>query len=126
MRFCQNSGSVGIQKESKCSRTDKETINRTKANITPCLKILFAVSAALFLASLTEAGSAIAWGFLKPLSAILFIVFFIGQLLHTEVVKYDEECRLRLAGAKAQPPLPVTSNLGPAKCQNGVTLAPAH
>ncbi len=69
--------------------------------MTTFLKILLAVSAALFLASLTEAGSAILWGFLKPLSAILFIVFFIGQLLHKEVVKYDEECRVRLADLNA-------------------------
>jgi hypothetical protein len=69
--------------------------------MTTFLKIVLAVSATFFLASLTEAGSAIAWGFLKPLSAILFIVFFIGQLLHKEVVKYDEEDCARMALAKA-------------------------
>jgi len=71
--------------------------------MTAFLKILLAISVTLFLASLTEAGSAIAWGMLKPVSAILFIVFFIGQLLHKEVVKYDEECRSRMALAKAAP-----------------------
>jgi len=68
--------------------------------MTTSLKILLVAAAGLFLASLTDAGSAIAWGFLKPLSAILFIVFFIGQLLHKEVVKYDEECRSRMMSAK--------------------------
>ena len=43
-------------------------------------KILLAASATLFLASLTETGGEIAWGFLKPLSAVLFIVFFIVPL----------------------------------------------
>jgi|ERR1051326_5934458 hypothetical protein len=69
--------------------------------MTTVLKLLVAASLGLFLASLTEAGSAIAWGMLKPLSAILFIIFFIGQLLHKEVVAYDEECRSRTALAQA-------------------------
>lgn len=75
--------------------------------MTTKFKILLAVSAALFLVSLTDAGSAIAWGGLKPISFILFIVFFIGQLLHKEVVKYDEECRLN---AKAPAPCAPESN----------------
>ena len=83
--------------------------------MTRILRILLAVSAALFLASLTDAGSDVAWGFLKPLSAILFGAFFIGQLLHKEVVKYDQECRVRQAVARAHaapPPLskPVLSS----------------
>ena len=94
--------------------------------MTTFLKTILAVSAGLFLTSLTEPGSAIAWGFLKPLSAILFIVFFIGQLLHNEVVKYDEECRLRLTGTKAQPTVPPASKAaisGPEKRQTKVALA---
>src|SRR2546425_229036 len=97
--------------------------------MTTNLKILLQVSAALFLASLTEAGSDIAWGFLKPLSAILFIVFFIGQLLHKEVVKYDEECRLRLAGAKSQATVIPTSKSAishPEQRQDAKALALAH
>ena len=100
-----------------------------KLAMTTSFKILLTVSAALFLASLTEAGSAIVWGFLKPLSAILFIVFFIGQLLHKEVVKYDEECRLLLARAKAQATLPPASRpvaSDPQKSQRPSVFAAAH
>ena len=71
--------------------------------MTTILKILLTAAIVAFVASLTEAGSAIAWGFLKPVGAVLFIMFFIGQLLHKEVVKYDEECRSRMALAKAAP-----------------------
>jgi hypothetical protein len=79
--------------------------------MTTFLKILLAASVMLFVASLTDAGSAIAWGILKPLSAVFFIVFFIGQLLHKEVVKFDEECRSQMALAKAAsiPPSPPNS-----------------
>src|SRR6266498_1447774 len=69
--------------------------------MTTSLKILLAASVTLFFVGLTDTGSAVAWGVLKPLGAVLFIVFFIGQLLHKEVVKYDEEYRARLARAKA-------------------------
>jgi len=75
--------------------------------MTTKFKILLAISAGLFLAGLTDAGSAIAWGGLKPISFILFIVFFIGQLLHKEVVKHDEECRLN---TNAPAPVSPTSN----------------
>jgi len=94
--------------------------------MTTFLKLLLAASATLFLASLTEAGSAIAWGFLKPLGAILFIVFFIGQLLHKEVVAYDAECRSRIALAKAasMPSLPKALRSAPEPTHNHPTLAP--
>ena len=67
-------------------------------------KILLSVSAIAFLASLTNAGSELGWGFLKPLSAILLIVFFIIQFLEKEVAQYDEENRSRLALAKRYSP----------------------
>jgi hypothetical protein len=76
--------------------------------MTTSLKLLLAASVVAFLASLTDAGSALAWGVLKPVSAILFLVFFIGQLLHKEVVAYDEEFNLRMARAeKLSPASPV-------------------
>ena len=93
------------------------------------LKILLATSVALFLASLTDAGSALAWGFLKPLSAILFIVFFIGQLLYKEVVKYDLERYSRLASAKTEPTVtPMSSRVSssPQTRPNTPVLAAAH
>ena len=65
---------------------------------------IFLISAAiLFAASLTGSGSEFLWGFLKPLSALLFVNFFIMNLLAKEYIKYDEEydLRLELAGGKA-------------------------
>jgi hypothetical protein len=67
-------------------------------------KTLLCVSAIAFLASLTNAGSELGWGFLKPLSAILLIAFFILQFLEKEVAQYDEENRSRLARAKRYSP----------------------
>ena len=95
--------------------------------MTTFLKILLAASALAFLASLTEAGSAIAWGILKPASAVLFIVFFIGQLLHKEVVRYEEECRSRLALAASVPPS-TPKPLRPAQqeSRNSAQLIAAH
>ena len=89
----------------------------------------FDASVALFLASLTDAGSALAWGFLKPLSAILFIVFFIGQLLYKEVVKYDLERYSWLASAKTEPTVtPMSSRVSssPQTRPNTPALAAAH
>jgi len=97
--------------------------------MTTFLKIVLAASATFFLASLTEAGSAIAWGFLKPLSAILFIVFFIGQLLHKEVVKYDEEYSACMALAKA-PSAPLSAprplRPSPQEGRNNAPLVAVH
>ena len=97
--------------------------------MTPFLKILLTASITLFLASLTDFGSAIAGGFLKPLSVILFVVFFIGQLLHKEVVKYDEEQRMRMALVKASSTSPrVTKRFDPVgeKRPNASVLVAAH
>ena len=88
-------------------------------------KILLAVCAGLFLASLTDAGSAIAWGALKPFSAVLFIVFYIGQLLHKEALKYDEEHRLN-AKAPATVPSALKPGADSQKRQSTSALAGAH
>ena len=63
-------------------------------------KILLSVSVIALLTSLTNAGSEFGWGFLKPLSAILLVAFFIIQLLEKEVAQYDEENRSRLERAQ--------------------------
>ena len=67
-------------------------------------KILLSVSAIAFLASLTNAGSELGWGFLKPLSAILLIAFFIIQFLEKEVAQYDEEIRSAAGAGEALSP----------------------
>jgi len=97
--------------------------------MTTTFKILLGVSVALFLASLTEPGSAIAWGFLKPLGAVLFIVFYIGQLLHKEVVKFEEERRLLLAGGETNTPSAAGSKpakVGSARGHSNGGLTAAH
>jgi len=74
-------------------------------------KTLLISSVVLFAVSLTGPGSEFLWGFLKPLSALLFVNFFIMNLLAKEYGKYDEEYdrRMTLAGAKSPSgPLPVT------------------
>jgi hypothetical protein len=92
------------------------------------LKVVFAASVIAFLASLTDAGSALAWGILKPVGALLFGAFFIGQLLQKESAKYDEELRLSLANAKAQSASTPSSNEVSSAPQrrSKPTLATAH
>ena len=99
--------------------------------MTTTFKILLGVSVALFLASLTDPGSAIAWGFLKPLGAVLFIVFYIGQLLHKEVMKFEEERRLLLAGGdteanSAADSKPATFGQQRGQGNGGLTAAHSH
>jgi hypothetical protein len=75
-------------------------------------KTLLISSVVLLAVSFTGPGSEFLWGFLKPLSALMFVNFFIMNLLANEYSKYDEEydLRMKLAGAKsARAPLPVTS-----------------
>ena len=65
-------------------------------------KILLTISIVAFLASLTPAGSDIHYGMLKPISAILFIVFFILNVLKKEVAGYDEEERAKIKFARGR------------------------
>jgi hypothetical protein len=55
-----------------------------------------------FAVSLTGPGSAFLWGFLKPLSALLFGAFFISNLLAKEYAQYDAEHEYRLELAQKQ------------------------
>jgi hypothetical protein len=63
-------------------------------------RICLAASIVLLAVSLTGPGGEFLWGFLKPLSALLFVNFFIMNLLAKEYATYDEEQELRLALAK--------------------------
>ena len=67
-------------------------------------KVILAVSATTFIVSLTAAGSNIHYGMLKPVSAILFIVFFILHVLQKEVVKFDQEHENNIAAARRKGP----------------------
>jgi len=53
--------------------------------------------------SLTGPGGEFLWGFLKPLSALLFGAFFITNLLAKEYAQYDEEHERRMELARKQP-----------------------
>ncbi len=92
--------------------------------MTTPLKLLLAGSLLLFLASLTDAGSAVGWGAFKPISAILFLVFFIGQLLHKEVLLFEEENRARMACVKPQRGTPAAASSQP--CVEKSSLLHAH
>ena len=54
-------------------------------------KFLLALSLMLLVASFTKPGSDFAWGCLKPMGAIVFIAFYLVQLLGKEVAAYDQE-----------------------------------
>jgi hypothetical protein len=68
------------------------------------VKAFITASLLLFCVSLTGFGSEFLWGFLKPLSALLFVAFFITNLLANEYAKYDEEHAYRMALAKESAP----------------------
>jgi hypothetical protein len=59
-------------------------------------KTLLIGSVVLFALSLTGPGSDFLWGFLKPLSALMFLNYFIMNLLAKEYSQYDEEHDLRM------------------------------
>ena len=50
-----------------------------------------------FVIGLTGPGGDLAWGLLRPMSAVLFILFFVTNLLAKEVAKFDGECMADLA-----------------------------
>ena len=77
-------------------------------------KVLLVLSVVGFALSLTSFGSAIHYGMLKPVSAILFIVFFILKVVEKEVEKYDAENAANTARSKG------------ARLLNSKDLAKAH
>jgi hypothetical protein len=91
--------------------------------MTNSLRFILAASVIAFIAGSTDAGSVLAWGILKPVSALLFGTFFIGQLLHNESVKFDEERRLLIAKAQTSTS-PAAKKT--AQCCSDSTLATAH
>ena len=67
-------------------------------------KLSVIASAILFAGSLSGPGSEFLWGFLQPLSALLFVNAVIMNLLANEYGKYDEEHERRLALARERRP----------------------
>jgi hypothetical protein len=86
------------------SIADFQGVERQKQNVTmkTLAKIFLMSSIVLFVVSLTGPGGEFLWGFLKPLSAFLFVNFFIMNLLAKEYVLYDEDHRLHAAVPKPQ------------------------
>lgn len=60
-------------------------------------KIFITLSVVLAAISVAGPGSEFLWGFLKPLSALLFVAFFITNLLAKQYACYDEEHSRRIA-----------------------------
>jgi hypothetical protein len=85
---------------SPSSNGDPDGVTRKIITMKTLAKISLTASVILFAVSLTGPGSEFLWGFLKPLSALLFVNFFIMNLLAKEYAKYDEEHEFRLALAK--------------------------
>lgn len=54
-------------------------------------KVFLAISVPLFVFSLTEVGSEIGYGILKPASAVFFVAFLIWKLLDKETALFDAE-----------------------------------
>jgi hypothetical protein len=81
---------------------DASGMKKNKSNLVlkALARVFLIASPVLFAVSLTGPGSEFLWGFLKPLSALLFVNFFIINLLVTEYARYDEEHDLRLALAE--------------------------
>ena len=73
-------------------------------------KIFLILSIALFAVSLTAPGSDIAWGLVKPLSAVVFILFVIFQILAKEVARYDEEMAASQPGGSPAAPAKARGN----------------
>lgn len=73
-------------------------------------KVFLTVSVAAFAISLTGPGSELLWGFLKPLGAVLFVAFFITNLLAKEYALFDEEQEMRWAEARRNSCVPQSAN----------------
>jgi hypothetical protein len=65
--------------------------------MTTLSKAFLIASIASFVLGLTGPGGDIAWGLLYPMTAVLFILFFVTNLLATEVAKFNEEHTADLA-----------------------------
>jgi len=65
-------------------------------------RFFLAASVISLTVSLTGPGSDFLWGFLKPMSALLFGAFFITNLLAKEYAQYDEEHQRRMELARKQ------------------------
>ena len=68
--------------------------------MTKITKIFLTITIVCFGVSLTEAGSEILHGGLKPIAAVAFIAFFISNLLAKEMALYDQESSKPLESAK--------------------------
>ena len=100
-----------IRGASRALNADASVMKKNKSNLPlkTLAKILLIASPVLFAVSLTGPGSEFLWGFLKPLSALLFVNFFIMNLLAKEYASYDAEYELRLALAARNLPQPAES-----------------
>ena len=73
-------------------------------------KIFLRLSIVLFAISLTGPGSDIAWGLVKPLSAVIFILFLMFQILAKEIARYDQEIAASQPGGSPAAPSKVRAN----------------
>ena len=88
-------------------------------------RILLFVSAAAFATSLTAVGSDIHYGILKPVSTIVFIVFFILHITQKEVALFDAENQQNIGKARSKRPAPVVRKPEP-RGEKPVSALPNH
>lgn len=65
-------------------------------------KVFITASVLALVLSFTGPGSEFMWGFLKPLSALLFVAFFICNLLANQYSEYDQEHEYRMDVARKE------------------------
>ncbi|HMJ65915.1 MAG TPA: hypothetical protein VK615_11245 [Candidatus Binatia bacterium] len=83
-------------------------------------KTSLVTSVVVFAVSLTGPGSEFLWGFLKPFGALLFVNFFIMNLLANEYALLDEEGNNSSAAKpKAQPKVPTNGSVDPRYARGG-------
>ena len=85
-------------------------------------KFLGIACVTLFVASLTGPGSDFYYGTLRPLSAVLFILFFVTRVLEKEVALYDREQASKERSLGTAPKSTQTSS----QDMRGTRGAPAH
>ena len=76
-------------------------------------KIFVIASVLALVVSFTGPGGEFLWGFLKPLSALLFVAFFICNLLANQYSDYDQEHEYRMDLARKE-----KREVAPAKEEN--------
>ena len=103
-----NSGKLKMDSVEQAWRTEDAGLVAKTVSMKTIARLFLAASVISLAVSLTGPGSDFLWGFLKPMSALLFGSFFITNLLAKEYAQYDEEHQRRMELARKQKSQPST------------------